>query len=299
MVDTLRAHLNHYSTFGHSDSLGDISCTKPNTQWTHVTQVDDKIMERLNIADAIGKTIDRLCEKGNQLDSIYASGGYSHYRVELSRKHHLEGNMLKHGLFAGNGSELEHFAEYIASAVNTDRQQQNRTEGTNHPNIPLTRITWFTHEALLLGDPRAETGLGCVIADGWGMRPAAHTLEHGLFIDDIPTVHSVTHQTPSSYLDEVLNKRDMKSVVEEYESGFFKERKMNKYPQKLSEDIRKGMGIYDVQYNDRERNTLQFYQAPGKAPRNFDRLPTEELREKERIHSEAQQQFPRPRLYQP
>ncbi|MFP8967386.1 hypothetical protein ACKC9G_12460 [Pokkaliibacter sp. CJK22405] len=288
-VRTVREGIIHYRETAHSGA-NNAACTKPNAQYRRINEATETTMGRLQLSSAVGKTIDSLCVKGNQLDDVYETHGEAKYRVSMLRRHKLSSNQHAHGLFAGYCGEMSGFAERILAAVMSDRRHANRKEGQSFETPPITLASWEgDHAFAMLGDPRKDKQTTVVPVDGWVMRPAAHTLNNSAFTGTLK-VYSSTRQVPGRYLDKVVQEWSLDEVEKKYErSGKARSTKQrDKYYDALKKDVSRGrMKIWDHQWSDQSRSTVQYYQAPGGEAISYDYLPKDELELKIEQHRDA------------
>ncbi|MFP8966805.1 hypothetical protein ACKC9G_09535 [Pokkaliibacter sp. CJK22405] len=284
-MTTIRDTLTTYQQFGHSDAPADaVALTKPAKSYIHVNAVSDATLDRLNLADSVAKTVDKLCEKGNQLDSVYTSKTGSAYVLDLMRSKSIRGDMLRNGMFRGNCHELMEFSEHIVAALNTERLRQGKQA------YPVTIADWPDHIALLIGDPREKSSKEVAIADGWVMKPAAQTLNHSLF--GSPRVLSSTQQETSAYLDKQILRFELRDIVKHTEGRFFVDRKMRKLEKQHDRELEHGSRfLWDVQHVDKN-NVIQAYHSPESTTRIYDMLPSDEVAQKDADHRAAEQHYP-------
>ncbi|MFP8967385.1 hypothetical protein ACKC9G_12455 [Pokkaliibacter sp. CJK22405] len=289
-LTTLRGHLDHYQAYGSSQASSlHVRRTKADTQYRAVHKVTDKVYDRLALSSQVAKTIDALCSKGNQLDSLYEYSGVEAYRVDAMRDLNLGTDPVKHRVFSGNCGELADFGEHILAAVNAMRAQKQQTTGEKQDIIPVTMAHWVGDHAFpMLGDPRVSKPKHVVTVDGWVMRPSAHTLANSAFLQGGMQVHSSTLKEPESYLDQVLSRSSLQELEHQYEGRPRTSEEHQKWYQELREDIVNGdFKLWDHQYSDANHSALNFYESPSNSAVNYDFLPKAEMLAKWNTHVNA------------
>ncbi|MFP8967391.1 hypothetical protein ACKC9G_12485 [Pokkaliibacter sp. CJK22405] len=281
-MPTIRGHLDTYSQLGNSDASSRHVKTTKSASHRQINNVSDVTMVRLKVSSKVGKTVDKICDKGNQLDDVYKTSGEAVFRAGVARQHYSDEDQADHKIYAGNCGEMADFTESILSAVNTDRQER----GLNR--IPVVFADWpGDHHFMMLGDPRAEPASSVVTVDGWVMRPSAHTLNNSAFQGS--TVSSSTAILPSSYLGNSTAKRSMDSIEEEMfghrlRSG---DRREVYYDMAKTKIRNHEFKLWDHQYADNNASVVQYYQSPRTPAINFDFLPRAEKDRKSDIHQAA------------
>ncbi|MFP8967392.1 hypothetical protein ACKC9G_12490 [Pokkaliibacter sp. CJK22405] len=297
-MPTLRGVMDTYAVYGNSEGpRRDIKATKT-ADYREVNQVTDATMVKLKISSKVGKTIDKLCDKGNQLDDVYATRGESSFRRGVIRNydvprnedsdddeslHYADMDMLDHKIMAGNCGEMGDFAESIVAAVNQDRVANGL------PHIPAVYAEWpGDHHFMVLGDPREKPANECVTVDGWVMRPSAHTLDNSAFQSGT-TYGSSTRQVSEDYLDKQFSKRSLNSIEREVLGDTLTNSQRREfYYDKAKEQIRNHeFKLWDHQYADANADVVQYYRSPRQEDINFDYLPRAEKNRKSDEHADA------------
>ncbi|WP_251977529.1 hypothetical protein [Salinicola avicenniae] len=293
-INTARDGIVHYRKNGHSQSSGrrEVVSSKPDATKLECYSVSDTVMDRLKLSSAVGKTIDRLCYKGNQKESIYATKGESTRRLDIVRDNGLGGDFSRNKVFGGNCGELSAYSEHILAAINNERASWNRRHRheTKKDVMPVTVASWEgDHTFTVLGDPRERPMSEVVTVDGWVMRPSAHTMDHSAFEGGF-LYRSSTVREHSSYLDERVGRRDIDGLEKEFLGSIQSDRKRTKFNKELLEDYRsERFHVFDHDYADADDDIVIQYRSPSQSAIGFDHQSARKSREKERIQHELSQ----------
>ncbi|MFP8967387.1 hypothetical protein ACKC9G_12465 [Pokkaliibacter sp. CJK22405] len=287
-MTTIRATMAHYARFGDSDAHPhEVGCAKTGAPYRQINHISETTYDRLCIANKVAKAVDALCDKGNQLDSIYDTYGDSAYRTTAMVNMGYRGDMLRNGVYSGNCGQLKEFAEHILAAINSERYNRNKVDGGYRQLHPITLMSWDQdHGFPVLGDSRSEPVEKLVTVDGWVMRPAAHTMDKTAFTGSFRSQSSTLSES-RDYLDSVVAKRSLASIEREYGGRSRTPWEREHWTDQIEDSIYNGMPIWDVQFSDRQRETVQYYQPPGRPPISFDFMPHAELDQKIDTHSGA------------
>ncbi|WP_411404718.1 hypothetical protein [Pokkaliibacter sp. CJK22405] len=302
MTTSIRNTIKLYDQFGHSEASPlAVASSKPEHFIVCQSHVPERTMEWLKIGNSVAKTIDKLCDKGNQVDSIYATERDSMLRTWLLNNANtpLDGDMVRNHFWTGNCQDLRDLAEHILAAISDDR----RATGTHFATLPVTRVSWpsMDHTSSLIGDPRMQPLNEVVLVDGWVMRPAAQTFEESGLQHTPRDVSSSTVSESRYYLDKSKETLDTKTLFQMHKSKHFVETRLKN----LDKDNLKELNIvknpketagkpllWDAQWIDQQNHRRTYYSSDSQGPINFDYMPRQQLEEKEATSKAAEGLYP-------
>jgi insecticidal toxin complex protein TccC len=214
-----------------------------------IQKVDERVMERLNLADSANRFSKALLPYGsmNQMLDAFRSRGESINKLDIARTD--EKNPIAWSLHAGAGNCGE-FAnlnfKLLASA-------------SSRPD-PIQRVTALgaDHGFVVIGDYRAP---GAVYADAWPTFPLAHVGGHGRFsVGSVNYSLGVGPVSPDYYVDDYFLEKSSQ-IVFPLKSG---SKDVDKRALKQIKGIEERGEMYQQWFSRSDSSIIVQYQSPSR-----------------------------------